>query len=353
MENEEVNEREPLGGQMSFLEHLDEFRRRLVKSVVAVGVAFIFCFIVSDYIFNFLAIPIRRALTEAQRLEVPVQGLTGDEKLLRLDNLKEGDKGRFVFNKATNLGESAIPPGTSVKAIVVEDGDGELALYTDETIYVGSAVIPKGIKLNADFSDVAVGESDTDEKLVFTKATEPFQLKVMVSLYGAIALAIPFLLLQVWGFISPALYKHERRYVTPFILLSSISFVFGAAFAYYILFPPAVGYLLGLGENFTPLLKATDYFDFIVLIMLAMGVIFQMPAVAYVLSRIGIISAGFLVRSWKIALILMLIVAAFVSPTGDVLNLMLFATPMMALYVVSILVAWIFGKKRAADDGEI
>ena len=139
---------------------------------------------------------------------------------------------------------------------------------------------------------------------------------------------MPLLLLQIWGFISPALYKHERSYVTPFILLSTTSFVIGAAFAYYVLFPPALKYLLGLGSgtNFRLMLRATDYFDFITLIMLAMGVIFQMPAISYVLARIGIISAGLLARSWKMALIIILLVAAIVSPTGDALNLMLFAT---------------------------
>jgi sec-independent protein translocase protein TatC len=172
---------------------------------------------------------------------------------------------------------------------------------------------------------------------------------VTVSLYAAVALSIPLLLLQVWGFISPALYKHERAYVTPFILLSSVSFVVGAAFAYYILFPPAVRYLLGLGEDFRLLLRATDYFDFITLIMLAMGIIFQMPAITYVLARIGLISAGLLLRSWKLAVVIILIVAALVSPTGDIPNMMLFAAPMMVLYVVSIGIAWFFGRKRTAE----
>jgi sec-independent protein translocase protein TatC len=173
---------------------------------------------------------------------------------------------------------------------------------------------------------------------------------VSVSLYAAIAFSVPFLLWQIWGFISPALYKHERKYVTPFIMLSSISFVAGAAFAYYVLFPPAARYLLGLGEDFRLLLSANDYFDFIILIMLAMGVIFQMPAVTYVLSRIGLVSAAFLVRSWKTALIVILIVAAFVSPTGDIPNLMLFAMPMIVLYIFSIFIAWMFGQKRQTDE---
>jgi sec-independent protein translocase protein TatC len=123
----------------------------------------------------------------------------------------------------------------------------------------------------------------------------------------------------------------------------------GAAFAYYILFPPAVKYLLSLGENFRLLLRATDYFDFITLIMLAMGLIFQMPAITYVLARIGLISARMLVKSWKIAIVVILIVAAVVSPTGDIPNMMLFAAPMMVLYIVSVFIAWFFGKKRQPD----
>ena len=155
----------------------------------------------------------------------------------------------------------------------------------------------------------------------------------------------------MWMFISPALYKHERAYVTPFIGLSGVSFVIGAAFAYYILFPPAARYLLGLGGgDFQLLLKASDYLDFITIIMLAMGLIFQMPAISYVLARIGIISASLLVRSWKISLVVILIVAAVVSPTGDVPNMMLFATPMIGLYIVSIFIAWFFGKKRRTTD---
>ena len=332
---------------MSFLEHLDEFRKRLVRSLLFIGVAFIFCWFVKDPIYNFLQVPVKRALNEAQRKAIPVDG---KEEILSLSGLKLGEKGRFVFERASSLKKIAIAPGTSVMAVVAKDSKGELGLFTDEIIYIGNAVVPKGVLLKRVSSDPSANETNTDERLVFTTALEPFQLYLLVALYGAIALSVPFLLFQVWGFISPALYKHERKYVTPFVLLSSVSFVLGAAFAYYILFPPALGYLLGLGENFTPFLKATDYFDFVTLIMLAMGGIFQMPAIAYVLSRIGIINAGFLIKSWKVALIVILIVAAFVSPTGDVLNLMLFATPMMALYLVSILIAWIFGRKRKSED---
>ena len=346
-----VRELDPTG-QMSFLEHLDELRKRLVNCVIIVVIAFALCWFFSDRIYNFLSIPIREALSEASRRQLPVSGLTGDEKVLPLSQLQEGDSGRYVFDRPTKLGTSVVAAGASVASEVGRDRGGQLGLFTTEPLYTSNAIIPAGVRLPVEFTDTAQGQPSADERMIVTTAVEPFTLYVTVSLYTAIALSIPFLLWQVWGFISPALYKHERAYVTPFIGLSSISFVIGAAFAYYILFPPAAKYLLGLGGDFQLLLKASDYFDFITLIMLAMGIIFQMPAISYVLARIGLISAGFLVRTWKISLIIILIVAAVVSPTGDIPNMMLFATPMMGLYVVSIFIAWFFGKKRKKQPGD-
>ncbi len=349
MDGTEDNELQERGGQMSFLDHLDELRKRLVNSVIIVVLAFVVCFYVSDRIFDFLSVPIRRALSDAERRDLPVKGVTGDEKILPLSELKEGQKGLYVFDRATKLGPSVIAPGTSVEAVVGKDLEGISGVFTAEAIVTNNGLIPQGVRLPVDLTGADQGEPTADERLIVTTAPESFTLYVTVSLYAAIALSIPLLLLQVWGFISPALYKHERAYVTPFILLSSISFVVGAAFAYYILFPPAVRYLLSLGEDFRLLLRATDYFDFITLIMLAMGIIFQMPAVTYVLARIGIISPGLLLRSWKLAIVIILIVAALVSPTGDIPNMMLFAAPMMVLYAVSIGIAWFFGKKRQPD----
>jgi sec-independent protein translocase protein TatC len=350
MKHEQINAEEQLDGQMSFLEHLDEFRKRLVKSVIVIVIAFGLCWYVSDDIYNFLSVPIRQALSEAERREIPVEGFTGNEKVLPLNNLREGDTGQYVFDRATKLGASVVSPGTSVQAKAVIDAKGNLGLFTDELIFTSNAIIPKGIRLPRDLSLQSLDKASEEERMIVTTAGEGFTLYVTVSLYAAIAMSIPFLLWQIWGFISPALYRHERAYVTPFIGLSTISFVIGAAFAYYVLFPPAVKYLLGISEDFRLMLRATDYFDFITLIMLAMGIIFQMPAITYVLARIGIVSAELLISSWKLAIVVILIVAAVVSPTGDIPNMMLFATPMMGLYVISIFIAWFFGKKRQKDS---
>jgi len=337
MSTEGKEQGEELEGQMSFLEHLDELRRRLVRSIIFIVLAFLLCWNYSGDIYNFLAVPVQRELREQKQKRI--------ESGQTFRSLNEGDAARFVFNEKTDLGSVVIPVGSSVQATIAKCEEKKLCVLTEEDIIVGASIVPKGTKV-AEIISGGTSYAGTEEQLIVTTPVESFTLYVTVSLYAAIALAVPFLLWQIWGFISPALYKHERRYVTPFIGLSTISFVLGAAFAYYILFPPAMGYLLGLGQNFNVMLRATDYFDFITLIMLAMGIIFQMPAITYVLSRIGIVNAGLLISSWKIAVILILIAAAVISPTGDVPNLLLFAAPMMVLYVFSILIAWFFGKRR-------
>lgn len=338
-----------LGGQMSFLDHLDEVRRRLVRSILFVFVAFMACWFVSDYIYNFLARPVRVALAEAQRRQLPLGGLTGNEAALPLSSAAEGETGRYVFADTTKLGKSVIPVGASVAARIARDAQGQLGLFTDEPLYAGGTIIPKGVRLPYDLNAQPEALPGIDDRLIVSTALEPFSLYVKVSLYAAVCLSVPFLLWQIWAFVAPGLYPHERGYALPFVILASVFFVGGAAFAYYIIFPPAANYLLGIGQDFRLLLKADDYFDFIIFIMLGMGLVFQMPAVTYILSRIGLVTAWLLLRIWKTSLVVILVAAAIISPTSDVPNMMLFAAPMLVLYLISIFVAWIFGRPRTVS----
>ena len=348
-DDKDAGDESELGAQMSFLDHLDELRRRLIRSFLFVFVAVVACWFVSDHIYNFLSIPVRRALADAAQRPVALQGLTGQEAILPLSALKEGEGGRYVFAEATKLGTSVIPAGASVQARVARDQSGRLGVFTDEALLAGPTIIPKGVRLPVDIAAAPSAQPGIEEKLVVRTAIEPFSLYLQVSLYAAICLSVPFLLWQVWAFVSPGLYPHERGYAIPFIGLATVSFVVGAAFAYYVLFPPAVSYLLGLGSEFRLYLNATDYFDFIILIMFAMGAVFQMPAITYVLARIGLVSAGFLLRHWRVSLIIILAAAAVLSPTSDILNMMLFAAPMMVLYLISVFIAWMFGRPRTTE----
>jgi sec-independent protein translocase protein TatC len=344
-QNEDASE-DDLGGQMSFLEHLDELRSRLIRSIVFVFLAASLSWFVSDRIYNFLARPVQRALTEAQQQRrVAIDGLNGQLSAAALASLKPGDKIRFIFPEATQLGPVSVPAGASVMGRV-ENSQGKLGLFTDEALTAGNEVVPKDVKLPVDLNRGYDQIANPNDKLVVTTALEPFAIYVKVSLYTALAISIPFLLWQIWAFVSPGLYPHERKYVTPFITLSSVFFILGAATAYYVIFPPAAKYLLGLGQDFRLLLKADDYFDFIILLMLGMGLVSQMPAITYVLARIGVVTAGWMLRVWRPAVIVILITAAVLSPTNDIPNMLLFALPMFVLYAVSIVVAWISGRPR-------
>src|SRR4030095_20665 len=138
---------EELGGQMSFLEHLDELRRRLIRSFIFVFLAASICWFFADRIYGFLAVPVEKALADAQRRQVPIASQTGDAAILPLTSLKENDTGRYVFPQETKLGSSLIPAGASVTARVLKDTQGKLGLFTDEPLYSGTTVIPKGVKL--------------------------------------------------------------------------------------------------------------------------------------------------------------------------------------------------------------
>jgi sec-independent protein translocase protein TatC len=344
---EEKESAAELGGQMSFLEHLDELRTRLIRSMAFVLIAGFLCWFASGYIYRFLEAPVNRALADAQQQrKVSLAGLNGQLSTVTLNSLHQNDKIRYAFPELTKLGSVSIPPGTSVMARVDKDAQGNVGLFTDEPLSAGNDVIPKDVKLPIDLSTGYEKLRDPNDKLIVTTAIEPFTLYVKVSLYAAIGLSVPFLLWQIWAFVAPGLYPHERKYVTPFIALSTIFFVLGAATAYYLIFPPAAKYLLGLGSDFRLLLKADDYFDFIILLMLGMGGVAQMPAITYVLARMGLITAGWMLKVWRVAIITILIVAAVLSPTNDVPNMLLFAAPMFVLYAISIIVAWVCGRKR-------
>src|ERR1044071_5987023 len=159
---------EELGGQMSFLDHLDELRSRLIRSAIFIFVALCFCWFVSDHIYNFLALPVKRALAEAQRRELPVGGLTGQETILPNSALKNGDTGRYVFENTTKLGASVIPTGACATAKVHKDAQGNLRLYTDEALYAGSTVIPKGVMLPFDFQAKPKALPGIEDKLIVT-----------------------------------------------------------------------------------------------------------------------------------------------------------------------------------------
>jgi sec-independent protein translocase protein TatC len=184
-------------------------------------------------------------------------------------------------------------------------------------------------------------------KLIYTEPTEAFMLRVKIALLAGVVIAAPLIVAQIWLFIAPGLYSHEKRFALPFILMASIFFVAGAAFNHYVLFPLAWVFLAGFTTDYMMFMpRIAPVFSLYAMLMLAMGLIFEMPAVILVLARMGLVSAGFLWRHIKYAILIIFVASAVITPTGDMVTQSLMAGPMVGLYIVSIGLAWIVGKRR-------
>ncbi|PYS38553.1 MAG: twin-arginine translocase subunit TatC [Acidobacteria bacterium] len=247
-------EEEELTGQMSFLDHLEELRRRIIHSLIAVAVALGVCWTFADTLFRVVAVPIRK----------------------------------------------------------------------------------------------------TGVEMIVTSPTQAFNLELKLALLAAIFLAAPFILGQVWLFISPGLYKHERRYALPFIVSSSLLFAVGGMFGYFVAFPFALQFLIqwAVGMGLVPRISASEYFDLFIMVELGLAIIFEIPALIFVLARIGLVSGPFLLRNTRYAVLIAFVVAAIITPTTDIPNMMMMAVPMVALYMLGVVVAYVFGKKRTKEPGD-
>jgi len=197
-----------------------------------------------------------------------------------------------------------------------------------------------------DFLAVPITPNLNGGKLAYTNPTDPFTIYMKVALLAAIFLASPVVLAQVWLFISPGLYAREKKFALPFVISTSILFMAGGAFAYYIALPMSLKFLINMGSSFQPMVTITEYLDLILTVMLGCAVIFQIPVLVFFLTIFGIVNARFLLRNLRYAILIIFVVAAILTPTSDIPNMLIFSTPMLLLYLVGILVSWIFGKKK-------
>src|SRR5688572_5056789 len=244
-EQQELEDQE-LHGQMSFLDHLEELRRRIINSVIAVAIAFAACWIFAD-------------------------------------------------------------------------------------------------NLYAVFRDLIISSGATINQNQFTEA---FTVQLKMALMAAIFLSSQFIIAQVWLFVSPGLYRRERRYALPFIFFASLLFALGGLFGYFIALPVGLRFLIDIGKRLEmeTLINVSSAFDLVFALEVGFGVVFEIPAIIFLLSRMGIVSGPFLLKNIKYAVLGCFVVAAIITPTGDIGNMMILAVPMLALYLLGIVVAFAFGK---------
>jgi sec-independent protein translocase protein TatC len=243
-------------GQMSFLEHLEELRTRIVRCCIAVAVGVVATFAFIQSIFDFILAPTRRVL----------------------------------------------PPGVN---------------------------------------------------LIYTQPGEAFSLYVTVALIAGVVVATPVIMYQVWMFVAPGLYANEKRMAYPFVALTTIGFVLGAAFNHYIAFGVMMAFFGSFNTSelaFMPRLQ--DVFGLYTRMLLVLGLVFQLPTVVFFLAKVHLITARFLITNLKYAVLIIFIAAAILTPGGDMMGQVVIAAPMLALYVLSIGIAWIVNRRARCSDAE-
>ena len=190
--------------------------------------------------------------------------------------------------------------------------------------------------------------------LIGTGIAEAFFTKLKVAFIAGIFLALPVILFQVWQFIAPGLHSREKLYAIPFVVFGSLFFLGGAVFCYALVFE--VGYRFFLEQYRTigivPTLRISEYLSFSSRLVLAFGVTFELPVLAFFLARIGMIDHWSLLRPWRYALIGIVVLAAILTPGPDIASQMLLAGPLTVLYAVSIGVAWLFRRRGTDDDAD-
>jgi sec-independent protein translocase protein TatC len=187
--------------------------------------------------------------------------------------------------------------------------------------------------------------------LVYLNPTEPFNLYLEVALVGGLFVTSPFVFYQLWLFIAPGLYRREKRYVMPFLLSTVGLFIAGGLFGYKMVYPASLDFLIGYGQQFQPMITIGEYTKLFVTIIVGLGLIFEMPILVFFLALMRVITARWMLRNLRYSILAIFVVAAIITPTADILNMCLFAAPMIALYALSIGVAWLVnsGRRRAAD----
>jgi len=238
--------------RMGFFEHLEEFRRRLVVSLIALSVAFALAWSRAPQLFELLARPVRRYL----------------------------------------------PPG---------------------------------------------------QNLAYTTLTEPFLLYFRVALLGGLILASPVILWQLWLFVAPALYRREKRFAIPFLFASVLFFLSGCAFGYLEAFPIVVGFLVGMGKEFQAVITINQYLGTATKIILGLGICFELPILIFFLTRMGVVTERWLLKKFRYAVLVVFVVAAIITPTPDITTQVVFAVPMLLLYLLGIAISWIFRKRDRPD----
>jgi sec-independent protein translocase protein TatC len=197
----------------------------------------------------------------------------------------------------------------------------------------------------------ALHDAHLEEKIYYSHPAGYLNLYIQLGLYLGLVLASPYVLYQIWLFIAPGLYKHERKAVGGFVAASVGLFLGGIAFAYYVILPYLLRFLMTFSQGgpFTPWINAEEYFDLLLLVMVGVGVVFELPVLIFFLALFNIVTPQFLWKNFRYAIVVITVVAAIITPTPDAMTMLIFMAPMIVLYIVGIGVAWAVVRRKRAS----
>jgi sec-independent protein translocase protein TatC len=198
---------------------------------------------------------------------------------------------------------------------------------------------------------LALRANGLEDSVYYSSLQGYIGLYINLSFYIGLVIAMPIVLHQIWLFVAPGLYKHERRAVTSFILSSMFLFVCGVTFGYTVLLPKVLTFLIGFakGGPIKPLISINEYFELVLTVLVGLGVIFELPVLIFILSVFGIVTPRFLLRNFQYAMVVITIVAAIVTPTPDATTMLIFMAPMVVLYFVGVLVSYLVVQRKKGD----
>lgn len=212
---------------------------------------------------------------------------------------------------------------------------------------IGVTIAEKVIGFIAKPMQEALRKAHQADKLIYTSPAGMINLIITSGLYIGLGLAAPFVLYQVWLFVAPGLYKHERKAAATFIFSSLVLFVAGVSFGYFIMLPYVLAFLTSFQGPFAPLISINEYIDFILIVLVGLGVIFELPVLIFFLALFGIVTPQFLWKNVRYAILIIAIIAAIVTPTPDALTMLIFMAPMIGLYFLGIGVAAFVVRNKA------
>jgi sec-independent protein translocase protein TatC len=192
----------------------------------------------------------------------------------------------------------------------------------------------------------ALSDAHLDPKLIYTHPAGYFNLIITLGIYLGVVLASPVVLYQIWLFVAPALYKHERSAITGFLFSTVFLFLAGIAFGYFVTLPYILKFLVGFQGPVVPMISINEYFDLTLMVLLGLGLVFELPILVFFLSLFGIVTPKFLWKNIRYAILVIAIVAAIITPTPDATTMLIFMAPMVALYFVGIAVSAVVVRKR-------